>query len=328
MDPLDPESTPLKIGAISRLTGVSVHTLRKWEDRYQAVSPTRTPGGERLYSRNDLKRLALIKRLSDTGLGLRELATMSLQELEATSSELLGEDSVRVPHTTVAQGKVKLGVVGDAIPALLQRHATYLDKVEICGCGDSADALRSALDGKSIDVLVLECPTVEPSTRSRVQDLMREMRVEAAIVLYGFASRASLNALRRTNVAMMRAPVDPGEVQRTCLGLMYDLALTRGVPPAVGPSLADEDVPSNRLTRAMLAAVTSSLPKIKCECPHHLSDLVLSLGAFEDYSAACESQNPADAALHHYLWSITAKARATFEDALVRVAEAEGIPLE
>lgn len=78
----------------------------------------------------------------------------------------------------------------------------------------------------------------------------------------------------------------------------------------------------------MLAAVTSSLPKIKCECPHHLSDLVLSLGAFEDYSAACESQNPADAALHHYLWSITAKARATFEDALVRVAEAEGIPLE
>ena len=31
----------LKIGAVARLTGLSVHTLRKWEDRYGAVEPRR-----------------------------------------------------------------------------------------------------------------------------------------------------------------------------------------------------------------------------------------------------------------------------------------------
>jgi len=328
MDRQDPDSTPLKIGAVARLTGVSVHTLRKWEDRYQAVTPTRTPGGERLYTRNDLKRLALIKRLSDTGLGLRDLASLTLEKLEATSKQLLGEASLSPPRAMAAIARVKLGVLGDALPALLQRQATHLDKAEICGSGDSLESLRHTLAGQSVDVLVLEFPTLGVDTRSTVQSLMREVRVEAAVIVYGFASQTSVNTLRRGNVALMRAPIDPGELQRTCLGLMYDLALTRGAPPAVGQTLVDEEIPPYRLSPAAIAAVAASTPKVRCECPHHLSDLVLGLRAFEDYSSACESQNPADAALHHYLWSIAARARVMFEDALVRVAEAEGIPLD
>ena len=328
MERQDPDSTPLKIGAVARLTGVSVHTLRKWEDRYQAVTPTRTAGGERLYTRTDLKRLALMKRLSDTGLGLRDLASLSLEQLEATSKQLLGEDSLSAPRAAGAIAKVRLAVLGDALPALLHRQATHLDKAEICGRGDSLEGLRRTLAGQSVDVLVLELPTLGLDTRSVANMLMREVGVDAAVIVYGFAMQTHVNALRRSNVALVRAPVDPGELQRTCLGLMYDLALTRGVAPAVGQTLVDEAIPPYRLSRAAIAAVTASTPQVKCECPHHLSDLVLGLRAFEEYSSACESQNPADAALHHYLWSITAKARAMFEDALVRVAEAEGIPLD
>ena len=66
---------------------------------------------------------------------------------------------------------------------------------------------------------------------------------------------------------------------------------------------------------------------MRCECPHHLADIVLSLRAFEDYSKACENRNPDDAALHHYLWRSAAQARALFEDAIVHVAKAEGIEL-
>ena len=35
----------LKIGAVSRLTGLSTHTLRKWESRYGVVDPGRSNGG-------------------------------------------------------------------------------------------------------------------------------------------------------------------------------------------------------------------------------------------------------------------------------------------
>ena len=79
----DDSTATLKIGAVARLTGVSVHTLRKWEDRYGAVEPRRTEGGGRIYTRTDLKRLALIKRMADAGMSLREMAKLSLEELES-----------------------------------------------------------------------------------------------------------------------------------------------------------------------------------------------------------------------------------------------------
>ena len=77
----------------------------------------------------------------------------------------------------------------------------------------------------------------------------------------------------------------------------------------------------------LVAKLAQSTPSIKCECPQHLAEIVLSLSAFERYSADCESNNPQDAALHHYLYRSAAQARALFEDAMERVAEAEGIDL-
>jgi hypothetical protein len=66
---------------------------------------------------------------------------------------------------------------------------------------------------------------------------------------------------------------------------------------------------------------------VRCECPRHLVDLLLSLRAFERYSAECENRSPADADLHRHLGHVAGSARVLFETALVRVAQAEGIPL-
>lgn len=97
---------------------------------------------------------------------------------------------------------------------------------------------------------------------------------------------------------------------------------------------------AQRLDFAQLAAFTPAraMPGDRAPCfrarryphadGHHLADIVLSLRAFEEYNEACESLSPEDAALHHYLWRRAAQARALFEDAIERVAEAEGIPLE
>ena len=50
------------IGEVSRLTGVSRGMLRLWE-RERLINPTRTPGGHRLYSSDDLLRLRQIVHL-------------------------------------------------------------------------------------------------------------------------------------------------------------------------------------------------------------------------------------------------------------------------
>ena len=50
----------------ARLTGMHPQTLRKYE-RLGLVQPTRTVGSMRLYTREELERLRIIKRLVDDG---------------------------------------------------------------------------------------------------------------------------------------------------------------------------------------------------------------------------------------------------------------------
>ncbi len=49
------------IGAVSRMTGISMATLRAWERRYGFPHSSRTAGGHRLYSEEDVARLRWVK---------------------------------------------------------------------------------------------------------------------------------------------------------------------------------------------------------------------------------------------------------------------------
>jgi CheY-like chemotaxis protein len=48
------------IGAVARMLAIPVATLRNWEDRYGAVVPERSPGGHRLYSREQVEQLRFV----------------------------------------------------------------------------------------------------------------------------------------------------------------------------------------------------------------------------------------------------------------------------
>jgi MerR family transcriptional regulator/heat shock protein HspR len=54
----------------AELTGLHAQTLRQY-DRLGLVSPGRTPGGGRRYSRRDIAQLREVVRLSGLGLGLQ-----------------------------------------------------------------------------------------------------------------------------------------------------------------------------------------------------------------------------------------------------------------
>jgi DNA-binding transcriptional MerR regulator len=55
------------IGAVARMTGVAVGTLRTWEDRYQLVIAMRSSGGQRRYSRPQLEQLLFLAGEVGTG---------------------------------------------------------------------------------------------------------------------------------------------------------------------------------------------------------------------------------------------------------------------
>lgn len=68
------ESGTLRIGELSRRTGLSPEVLRAWERRYALLRPSRTEGGFRLYSRADEERVRQMKALMASGLGAAQAA--------------------------------------------------------------------------------------------------------------------------------------------------------------------------------------------------------------------------------------------------------------
>lgn len=74
---------------VIRRTGLSADLLRAWEKRYQAVQPGRTPGGQRLYSDDDVERLTLLHQVAGNGRTISQVARLSADQLRT----LLVEDA-------------------------------------------------------------------------------------------------------------------------------------------------------------------------------------------------------------------------------------------
>jgi MerR family transcriptional regulator, light-induced transcriptional regulator len=69
----------LRIGELSRRSGVKPELLRAWERRYGLLRPTRSPGGTRLYSQTDLRRVQAMQRYLAEGLAAAEAAALAAE---------------------------------------------------------------------------------------------------------------------------------------------------------------------------------------------------------------------------------------------------------
>ena len=67
-------SEVLSIGAFSKRAGVNASALRYYEDA-GLISSTRSEGGQRIYAREELRRVAFIKVAQNMGLHLDEIRT-------------------------------------------------------------------------------------------------------------------------------------------------------------------------------------------------------------------------------------------------------------
>lgn len=92
---------PIRIAA--RRGGISVAALRAWERRYGAVAPARTNGEQRLYSENDVGRIALLRQLTDAGNAISAIAAVSTDELRRLWSSLASADPAVSPSRAPAE---------------------------------------------------------------------------------------------------------------------------------------------------------------------------------------------------------------------------------
>jgi MerR family transcriptional regulator, light-induced transcriptional regulator len=78
----------LRIGELSRRSGVSPELLRAWERRYGLLQPTRSAGGLRLYSPDDIARVQVMQQHLADGFAAAEAAALATRTTRHSDEEI------------------------------------------------------------------------------------------------------------------------------------------------------------------------------------------------------------------------------------------------
>lgn len=109
------------IGVVSRMTGISMATLRAWERRYGFPSSGRTEGGHRLYSENDVLQLRWVKQRIEEGMQTAQ-AINALRHIDKNSPAYFATPVYQIPE----QASNLFEYYKDAILSALFQHNTVL----------------------------------------------------------------------------------------------------------------------------------------------------------------------------------------------------------
>ena len=350
------EQPRYRSGAVARMVRIPVSTLRIWERRYRVVGPSLTDSGHRLYTGADVERLLLIKQLIDIGHAVGTVARLPTPALQDISD---ARAALQAP-AALAPVRPRAALLGLGLPRRLgarslQRVGTWANLAAAEAALDAPDAPASASAPPAAasatataaasttasaalqaDLLVAEMATLQPESAERLLGLMQRLGVQCCVLVYGFGAEGATQRLRDAGCRLHRAPLSDVELR-----MLVDAAVGTLVGPAAaqapgsgwtGDGLAAAGQPASTVPARLfdddaLAQLAAASTTVACECPRHVVELVMLLGNFETYSAECVSRSPADAALHGHLQRVSGQARAMFEAALVRVAEADAIPL-
>ena len=80
------EKPVYSIGAVARMLDIPASTLRAWEERYGMVSPSRSAGAQRLYSRPQVEQLRFVKTQIDSGVSAADAHRLLAEELSGRPS--------------------------------------------------------------------------------------------------------------------------------------------------------------------------------------------------------------------------------------------------
>jgi DNA-binding transcriptional MerR regulator len=121
--PVDRDPAPLhegdllQIGEVAERTGLSLRTVRYYDEVELARPSARTEAGYRLYSERDVARLEALKRMKSLGLSLEQMRELAPQLERSETPELLSRGEAR----ELSEELQAIAVQGDARISRLER---------------------------------------------------------------------------------------------------------------------------------------------------------------------------------------------------------------
>lgn len=332
-------------GAVARMAGMPVATLRVWEQRYQAVKPTTAASGHRLYSTADIERVTLLRRLTEQGHAIGVLAARDVEQLRGLMNIPLFADpsisSDRAPQPTT----LRIVVVGQALATRVRRSVGRERKGLVLHCVGVFDSLAQAAQAAQasqaaqhsvepgVDLLLWQASSLQTGTLPELRAAQKAWHAQLAAVSYRFTSAAGRTELLDAGVAVFHEPADDESLHQWLASLKRNAAPADKAFSSVAPvgidalGFPNHHVTAPRFGDLALTEFAWLTSEMACECPSHLAELLLQISTFETYSSECANRSEADARLHAYLQRVAGAARMLFETALEHVAVAEGLPL-
>ncbi len=330
-----------KIGPVSRITGIGSETLRAWERRYSAVTPTRSDSGDRQYSRDDVAKLLLLKSLVDAGISIGSIAEMSLDELKqrVKSDPIYNNAKLNEFNHDKANDEIcRVALIGDGFHIRVLDGLSEVQGIQLIGEYENIEQLKHQIETKKdskgtldiveqADVIILERPTINQQTKTEIQQLRDLTGAWHVVLMYGFSTKEMIEGVQSGQTTVVRSSIDVQELARLCI---YHSGGSEKLPSLEEGSTLhfEQTIPTRSFSNKQLVELAQLSNAIKCECPKHVTDLVRDLVAFEIYSAECENESPEDAALHAYLHATTAQARSILESALSHLIRVEGLSIK
>jgi DNA-binding transcriptional MerR regulator len=140
VDAVEPESGLLKIGEVAERVGLSLRTVRYYEEIGLFTPSGRSPGGFRLYAERDVARLAILKGMKPFGLPLEDIRDLM---------ELLDRSGTAVPLDDTERARLHgaLAAYRDRAGARLRQLDAHADEVR--RLRDTIDARLAGLEASN-----------------------------------------------------------------------------------------------------------------------------------------------------------------------------------
>jgi DNA-binding transcriptional MerR regulator len=259
-------------GAVARMLRMPVATLRVWERRYGLTQPALSPSGQRLYSAEEVRRLALLKQLTDLGHAIGRLAALDMAQLQrvaathaqtladaqslASAQSLAGAQSLASTPSPPPQGERtgasaeatalpappwRLAVIGLALgkrmqrPALLRRLGRPVQLLGpfVDAAHAAAQANANAQPDAQPHALLIHAPQLHEAWLAELHASAPALAALPTAVLYSFASDASCDALARAGATLLREP-QPDAVLAQWLQPLAQASMAAAAAPASG----------------------------------------------------------------------------------------------
>ena len=201
------------IGAVARMLEIPVATIRNWEERYGAIVPERSPGGHRLYSRDQIEQLRFLAAQVSQGLSAADAHRLLAEHSEGDRLSNGGEGADTRLLVLLAER--------DPVSADLEQFFLRTEGYEVDVALTVADAEERWLDSQP-RLAIVELMI----SGGQGADLCRRLKQHAAgAVLAISVLEGRDEALAAGADAFLRKPVDPLELVSTVKDLLGSSAL-------------------------------------------------------------------------------------------------------